>query len=98
MNVYEYLVELREPASKVHLLLLVLCQPRAMQLTAAAIQACLLLLLFSPAFLLLVPLIHQCLRSVMFQSAWQQCAFHWKVVSHLKVLLNSSNVEQEIKD
>lgn len=78
MNIYEYLVELRKAASKVHLLLLVLRQPRAMQLTAAAVQARLLLLSFSPAFLLLVPLIHQCLRSIMFQSAWQQCAFNWE--------------------
>lgn len=66
---YEYLVELRKAASEVHLLLLVLGQPRAVQLTAAAVQAGLLLLSFPPAFLLLVPLVHQSLRGGTFQSA-----------------------------
>lgn len=66
-----HLVELREAASEVPLLLLGLRQSRAMQSTAAAVQTGLLLLPLSPASLLFVPLIYQGLGSIMLQPTYE---------------------------
>lgn len=64
----QYLIKLRELASEVSLLLLVLSQSRAVQPAAVAVQTGLHLLLLPPLSLLLVPLVHQSLKSIMIQS------------------------------